>query len=472
MSNKRLNIFSILFYLYSAFKNIFVFVIALIVAKPILGIVITLILVVIVLVRYLTYRYSVLDDQILIKYGLFLKKELHIPYDKIQVIQHNQWFFLKPFNLEQVILDTASHSDSKSKVDLRVISIDAGQFIETKHAKSAGKKIPKEKDSNYSDNCFYRATTHDMKLFAATNFSFISAISLITVLIFQLFLNDKKSFESINHASFYFVISFLVGFMILIYIVGFIKTQLKYYKFTVHSEDTYFRISSGLFKRKVDKIPIDKIQNIVFIQNIIRKMLNITTINVDLITENDDENINNGLLIPFIKSQLVYEKIGQSFSYVCSKPFLSFTSYKNAFWLFTRNVLWIPLTLLIMLFFIRDYIFVNVLGLAILILIIFSVLTIINAFIKSKNVEISLLPLNKQGIVKIKDVHLFNYYTNFVQWDKIQSMSLKQTYFMKKYHNLAHLEINIRVGEHAKKIECRYLKYDDAKKIIDWYKLS
>lgn len=104
-----------------------------------------------------------------------------------------------------------------------------------------------------------------------------------------------------------------------------------------------------------------------------------------------------------------------------------------------------------MLFFIRDYIFVNVLGLAILILIIFSVLTIINAFIKSKNVEISLLPLNKQGIVKIKDVHLFNYYTNFVQWDKIQSMSLKQTYFMKKYHNLAHLEINIRVGEHAKK---------------------
>lgn len=96
--------------------------------------------------------------------------------------------------------------------------------------------------------------------------------------------------------------------MILIYIVGFIKTQLKYYKFTVHSEDTYFRISSGLFKRKVDKIPIDKIQNIVFSQNIIRKMLNITTVNVDLITENDDENINNGLLIPFIKSQLVYEK--------------------------------------------------------------------------------------------------------------------------------------------------------------------
>ncbi|MCL0330438.1 PH domain-containing protein [Apilactobacillus xinyiensis] len=474
MYDRRINLLSVVFYLYKTLKNYFFGFIFLLIWKPILGLIALMALVTISFVKYFTYRYSILDEQILIKHGIFFKKELHIPYDKIQSIQHNQWFFLKPLNLEQLVVNTASHSDSKSRIDLQVVSIKVGKFLETKHLIATGENSKEITNDNQLHEPFYQASSRDVNIFAATNFSLVSTIILIFVLITRFFNDSKRLFNDVNQSlSMYFVILLFIAFILILYVIDFLRTKFKYHNFTLDLNNDNFRISLGLFKRKTDKIPINKIQNVIFSQNIIRRLLGLTTVKVDLINEKSDNDFKNSVLIPFIDSSLVKSKVGRLFSYTNKNAYNIFKSYKYAFWLFLRNTLFLPIIICILIILFRSYFLDNIFWLLISLVTIFSLLMVINVSIKAKNIEVGLINApHIKGVITIKDVRFFNYYTNFIVWDKIQSMEIRQTYFMKKYANIAHLVINIRMGENNKEIQCRYLKYDDAQKIMDWYKLT
>jgi Predicted membrane protein len=86
---------------------------------------ITLFLVVLIgdVIAYFMFGYQLFENEILVKQGLFVKKVNHIPYDRIQNVTANQWFFLKPFKLEELEIETAGHSEGP-EVSLVAVSVE------------------------------------------------------------------------------------------------------------------------------------------------------------------------------------------------------------------------------------------------------------------------------------------------------------------------------------------------------------
>jgi putative membrane protein len=70
------------------------------------------------ILRYLRFTYSVAPDGLTIQSGVFIRKTNHIPYDRIQTVQRQQWFFLKPLRLEQVSIETAGKETRKAEGQL------------------------------------------------------------------------------------------------------------------------------------------------------------------------------------------------------------------------------------------------------------------------------------------------------------------------------------------------------------------
>ncbi|KRK64825.1 membrane protein [Companilactobacillus tucceti DSM 20183] len=128
---RRLHPAAILFYLYKEIKSLALPIVIALVAifrgsllKMVLGIGVTLILIVgYCLLKYFTFSYQLLDHEILVKSGVFVKKVNHVPYDRIQNITSNQWFFLKPFGLEELEIETAGHSEGP-EVSLSAVSVE------------------------------------------------------------------------------------------------------------------------------------------------------------------------------------------------------------------------------------------------------------------------------------------------------------------------------------------------------------
>jgi putative membrane protein len=62
-------------------------------------------------------------DGLTINSGVLIRKINHIPYDRIQTVQRQQWFFLKPLGLEQVAIETAGKESKKAEGMLAAVPV-------------------------------------------------------------------------------------------------------------------------------------------------------------------------------------------------------------------------------------------------------------------------------------------------------------------------------------------------------------
>lgn len=106
---KHLNAFSLLYYAYKAVLNWGVFAIIVLPAQRthFLAALVTLIFLIIAfsLLKFFFFTYQISDEMLTINSGIFVKRHTHIPYGRIQTVQRSQWFFLKPFQLEQLKIE-------------------------------------------------------------------------------------------------------------------------------------------------------------------------------------------------------------------------------------------------------------------------------------------------------------------------------------------------------------------------------
>ncbi|WP_054759666.1 PH domain-containing protein [Secundilactobacillus collinoides] len=65
--------------------------------------------IVVAILRYWRFTYQITPTDISINKGLIFRKQLQIPYSRIQTLQVKQWFYLKPFHLTAVSIETSGH---------------------------------------------------------------------------------------------------------------------------------------------------------------------------------------------------------------------------------------------------------------------------------------------------------------------------------------------------------------------------
>ncbi|MDN6900206.1 PH domain-containing protein [Oenococcus sicerae] len=418
------------------------------------------------IVRYYCLTYEFNDNSLTIHSGLFVRQHNHIPYSRIQTIQHKQWFFLKPFNLESLAIETAGHNDGKAEAQLAVIPVKTAHLIEQLNRRSSQVVSTEtiEADHVVEPQAVYDITANDLSLYAITSVGLIPALIAVGSIMSQLdrFLPDhyvKAANNYFNHLSLSIALLLFVLIAILSLIVSYLRIVLRYYHFQLTKTDQKLTTIGGFFQRNTVTTPINRIQAVCIKQSILRQWLKLATVNTIIASnaaksEDDHDDL---LVIPVISNKLVFNKIHAFISWLPAiNPNLNHLSVNKSYY-FIRNAVIISLLPIgLAIYFWRPF------GYAALLL-----LAVAASLGYYKSRQTAFAQVGDQQLV-LQVGRLWTKELYFLPWQNIQSINYHRTVWM-VHKNLAHLTINIRHGNSNQAIQLRYLSDQTANSIYNWY---
>ena len=215
-----------------------------------------------IFVDYFMYTYQLLESEIVIRSGLFVKKVNHVPYKRIQNITTNQWFFLKPFKLVQLEIETAGHSET-SEVSLKAVPSSLKDEIN-----QLRNGVQVVEDIKPVAQNTYQISWSDLLSFSLTSPAFLSGLLVVLAAYGKIsdLISDQFYADVATKAAGLgvLVIVFLVILVVVIFYVGSALILIaKYYHFRLTENDGQFVIERGLFQTKKTTIATERIQAIV-----------------------------------------------------------------------------------------------------------------------------------------------------------------------------------------------------------------
>lgn len=447
-----------------------------------LGIIFVIITIVWEIISYLCFTYSIEDKQIVIKKGVIFKKVIHVPYARIQSIEHSQFFLFRPFDVEKLQINNASKSGSHDQIILSAVKTYVGAILEEKHKQYQTQDVDvnddveqpdveKIEDNNQEEITHgyaqYKISTRDIALYTFTSFRVFITMFLIAhithgaVLDFAISIY-QKGFGS-NLVS---LIAFSIMAIIIALLLSFIYTMFQFYDFTLVKEGKYLEYEKGLFTRNKVRLSIDRIQSVLVEQNVMGKLLKIMTVKIIMASDGSDEESSQAVVLPILNSHKYAEMMNDFFEWIPLKTVEKFNARKRSIWLFFRNFDWILLIIPIVIYFIGW----TTLSYSLVVIGVFTFFyTLGNAYFKYRVSSIGLTGNTKDDYLIVSNGFLFKQRTYYVGWHEIQSMRFESSVFMKR-NNLARIVIRIRKGDSAQIAAVHYIDYDGAQKIYDWYR--
>ncbi|WP_261796675.1 PH domain-containing protein [Enterococcus durans] len=145
-------------------------------------------------IKYYFESYMIDADKMVIYEGIIRKKEIEVTYERMQAIKQRQWFFLVPFHVVSLQIETAG-GESKPEVNIPAIPIRVFNEIEhyrqqvnNKQEKSFPEKQADEavieKSSLYEEQAVkYQLTNRQIFLFGITDLSVFMGIFVVLLTI-------------------------------------------------------------------------------------------------------------------------------------------------------------------------------------------------------------------------------------------------------------------------------------------------
>ncbi|TVS93365.1 PH domain-containing protein, partial [Enterococcus durans] len=234
-------------------------------------------------VKYFFESYTIDADKLVIYEGIIRKKEIEVTYERMQAIKQRQWFFLVPFHVVSLQIETAG-GESKPEVNIPAIPIRVFNEIEhyRQHANDKQEKnFPEqqadeaviEKSPLYEEQAVkYQLTNRQIFLFGITDLSVFMGI-FVVLLTIERFMSKEWVDEvadvtiSAVQTGGLFVVAFGILFMVVAMLFAMIKSMITYYHFKVSYFEKTLTIERGLLEKHVQKIPLNKVQGIRIKQN-------------------------------------------------------------------------------------------------------------------------------------------------------------------------------------------------------------
>ena len=243
-------------------------------------------------IRFLTYRWHIQDNTVLISYGLLRKVNVKIPFDRIQFIDIQQPFYYQLFGVAKVALNTAGSKTKEAEITAvsKATAEEVAQFIDgQKEEANAAESIDAQETTPKTPTITKEWIALDViGLFIVGLFA-NHVRTFFVVLGFGVYLSSQISevLESPeieeDLAQIYDQIPSTMGFygtMILgvfgaIVVFTCIMTVIRFFNFKLTQEDATYFVKYGLFKVQTRQFNAHKIQIITTAQGPVFKALGI-----------------------------------------------------------------------------------------------------------------------------------------------------------------------------------------------------
>lgn len=224
---------------------------------------------------WLRFTYRVEDNELRIEQGIFIRKKRYISINRIHKIDVTADVIHRLFKLVKVQIDTASSGDG-AEVDLSAIKIaKAAKLRRTLHNGKQAQTNAEEMDIHYPKKkvalrqLFISGSTSGTAGFLLV--AMLAVFSQIEELIPQAVY--KSTYAFFIQSGVVFLITSIILFLFLLWLIGIAGTMIRYGKFTIEKRETELFIKRGLIETKELTIPFDRIQAIAVKQSLIRKPL-------------------------------------------------------------------------------------------------------------------------------------------------------------------------------------------------------
>jgi len=238
------------------------------------------------IIAYFKFYYYIKGDEFVIEKGLFQKKKINIPFDRIQTINFEQNLIHRAFNVVSLEVDSAG--SNQKEISLQAIKREEAEairaFIMTEKAKSQS-VLPEEEQevvlAAEKPTILMRLNPFDL-IKVGISQNHIRGLGIImgfgfwifqTVLDFDVI--DKNNPMNGLESIFSFWVYLLLGLIIFSILISLALTVFQYFDLRFFRTKTGFKVVSGLFTKREESANINKIQFIRWEDTLLKRIFNI-----------------------------------------------------------------------------------------------------------------------------------------------------------------------------------------------------
>ena len=231
------------------------------------------------------FTFYLAEGELRIEYGVFVKKQRYIPFERIQSIDYTEGLLHRPFHLVKVKIETAGSSE-EAEAELTAIRKSEAENLKAFITNSLRGFSKEEKDvSIQEEEIIYRITNRQLMVLAATSGGIGVIISAVFAFIsqFEDFIPYGMIFSHIRqfvHNGVVLIAMIVFLAFLILWICSLIITVLKFANFTLSKSEKDIIITRGLFEKKQLTIPLERIQAIKISESIIRQPFNLVSLNI------------------------------------------------------------------------------------------------------------------------------------------------------------------------------------------------
>lgn len=416
---------------------------------------------------YFTFTYQLLDDEIIVKSGFFIKKVNHIPYDRIQNITTNQWFFLKPFALEALEIETAGQSN-KAEVSLTAVPDSLRQRINS--LRNNVQIEPEVAEPSSPSGNTYRISWSDLIKFALTSPAFLSGLLAVLAVYGKVEKAISKQmyqdvFNQAEHVG--FLIMILLGFSVVLifYIVSALVLIAQYYHFQLEEESGQFKMTRGLFRTRKTSISMDRVQAVVVKQPLLRSILGIATIQIVIVSNSKEGDTEKDIVVmPVIKADQVQKFLARFFPKVPVAQKSAFEPVKRTYYYYLRNASILAIITAVLIIWPLK----SIVWLCVTLVILELLFWYLPAYLTARRSKVQ--SLNKDFMV-LQNNNLMTKQVVYIPKATIQYVEKRKSLWLDK-KQMSGLIVYLRSGNSKRAFKVNYQPESDIKAVVDWYKIS
>ncbi|MEA4925362.1 MAG: PH domain-containing protein [Syntrophomonadaceae bacterium] len=270
---------------------------------------------------WLRYVFYISGSELRLEYGVLIRKQRYIPFERIQTVQISAGVVQRLLGLVKVQVETAGGGD-KAEFVLAALPRDRAEKLQ-QILQEGRKQLGKTEDQ--AEGVEYKLSPRSLLLLASTSNGIGVVISAMLVVISQL--NDFFAqldiwskvgtyAEHLAAARISLIILAVLLLFLLAWLLSLLGTIIQFGGFQLRRKEGSINISRGLFEKQQITIPIKRIQAIKVVEGLLRQPLGMVSVQVVSISNTGTKGEGNVLfpLLPKAELTALLEQVVPEFA--------------------------------------------------------------------------------------------------------------------------------------------------------------
>ncbi len=254
------------------------------------------------------FLYRIEDGELQIKRGLFVRKNLYLTKDRIQVIDITSGVIQRMFGLVKLDIQTAGSTSREASIEAitmekatEINRILRETAIESDQPETTEAGMPEEEKK------IFELPAKELLIAASTSGSFGIALSILATLFSQIepIISESELFEYLfgllpSQTDFLLILSVIIVFVVFAWLLSFFSTLFSYGNFRLEVKEKELVISRGIFEKKRLTVPYNRIQAVHVAEGMIRQPLGYASVHLESAGYGDDRGTGSIVLFPLV----------------------------------------------------------------------------------------------------------------------------------------------------------------------------